>query len=1223
MSQGISFSGLGSGIDTDSIIQQLIDVERRPILSIQRRQVRLEQQKGVIKSINSSLLNLKTSVEKLEKDDLFTIVNAKSEDADRVGVTATNEAAPGSFSVEVVALAQARRLSSRSFNDLSDELKLSGEFVLNGKGIEIAEEDGLLDIRDAINDADVGVSAQILTVAPNDNRLILTADEVGDDGFDVKDASSTNLLQILGFTSSDTSVKNSFVNGGRSAQFLAADQSVGSLLNLGSPPAGTITVGDQEIAIDLTTDTLDDIRDKITAAAPTGVTAQVTSSDNGGLTRYRLEVEGTSSFVDDGGILETLGVLNSNSGIATEIVSGAESDKFKSTATAIGSLLGLGSAPNGSVTIGGEAIDIDLATDSLNDIQSKINSAAPTGVNATIITTTDDEGNSQFRLRIDGSTDFADSNNVLETLGVVVDSNNAFESVAQVLTANVGNQEKGALLHDLGNGAKSDSFADADMAVGSLIGSAASGTITVGDKTVSVNLAIDSLNAIADKINAVAPTGVSASVIGSTSFELQIDGTTEFVDDGGLLSALGIVEAPTTLTADTRFTDILGGRIQVGDTITITGTNHDGDQVAGSFTVSSTNLKIQNLLNSIEQAFGNEVTAAVDASGRIMLADQQAGSSALALSLQANNEGSGNLDFGSLTVTTSGVAARSAELQAGQNAQFRINGITLSRSSNTVTDAVQGVTLDLNEAEEGELINITIIKDDTTTLRQNIETFVSDYNSAMDLINEQFVVDENGQGRRSLVGDSTLIGLQSQLRAAVSGQIDGLKSEFSALVLVGISFDRTGQLTIDDERLTDALTNNLDDVRKLFVAQGTASDEGIEYISSRVKTKAGDYAVEITAAATKAQLIGSVEFTGTLEEAQTLSLTDKAAQKSTKIQLEAGSTLDEIVAKINSELASDVAEVRRASIANATERDFGVAIVPISIDTAFSQIFGSDVRNGDTIRINGTTHDGNSVSSVFAIPDAGTGTVGDLLTKIRSTFNGDVTASVDAEGRIVVTDNQTGTSDLTVTLIEENEGGGSLNFGSIDVEVEGRLSLEITATNVDNKLVLEHGGYGDRNGFTIDEELDSLGLTSGSIEGVSVQGTINGEEADGFGRILSGKVGSEHLQGLSLRVKLTPEELAQGGSERGNVNLIFGVARLLSNSLNSITDSFDGSLINREQAIDDTIDNLDRQIVNMERRIELKRTGLVKKFAGLEGAIATLQSQSNFLTQQLAGLSRA
>ena len=65
MSQGISFSGLGSGLDTDSIISQLVDIERRPITLIQQRQVRLEQQKGIIQEINTGLLTLRDSAEKL------------------------------------------------------------------------------------------------------------------------------------------------------------------------------------------------------------------------------------------------------------------------------------------------------------------------------------------------------------------------------------------------------------------------------------------------------------------------------------------------------------------------------------------------------------------------------------------------------------------------------------------------------------------------------------------------------------------------------------------------------------------------------------------------------------------------------------------------------------------------------------------------------------------------------------------------------------------------------------------------------------------------------------------------------------------------------------------------------------------------------------------------------------------------------------------------------
>ena len=185
MSQGVSFSGLGSGLDTDSIISQLISIERRPITLIQRRQATLEQQKGVLDSINSSLVSLQGAAESLATDDVFSIVNASSDASSRVSVDASTRPLPATLAWKCE-LAKARRLSSRSFSTLSDPLNLSGEFVVNGKGVEIDTSDDLLEIRDKINDADSGVTAQLLTVSSGDSRLILTADEVGSNGFSIQ-----------------------------------------------------------------------------------------------------------------------------------------------------------------------------------------------------------------------------------------------------------------------------------------------------------------------------------------------------------------------------------------------------------------------------------------------------------------------------------------------------------------------------------------------------------------------------------------------------------------------------------------------------------------------------------------------------------------------------------------------------------------------------------------------------------------------------------------------------------------------------------------------------------------------------------------------------------------------------------------------------------------------------------------------------------------------------
>ena len=383
------------------------------------------------------------------------------------------------------------------------------------------------------------------------------------------------------------------------------------------------------------------MRDKINTAAPTGVTADVITSNQGGLDRFQLEISGTTTFADGSGVLTSMGILDSDGVTADGITSGVETDQFRSTTTSIGSLLGLSGAQSGTVVVGGQNVDIDLAEDSLADIQAKIDAAGLTGVTTSIVSSTDEDDNSLFAPRVGGTSDFIDDNNVLETAGIVIGSNSAFESVARVLTSNGTNLAKGAVKNAITDGAKSDLQSSDVDTIETLSGSSAAGTVTIGDQTVAVDFTTDTLADIRDNINAAAPTGVTASinVIGPTEFELQIDGTTEFSDDGGVLQALGLLAAPTTLTADTRLADVLDAGVQVGDTISISGVDHDGDQVSGNFTISSANLKVSNLLSSIEQTFGNAVTASVDASGRIVLADDEAGSSSISLTLQANNEG--------------------------------------------------------------------------------------------------------------------------------------------------------------------------------------------------------------------------------------------------------------------------------------------------------------------------------------------------------------------------------------------------------------------------------------------------------------------------------------------------------------------------------------------------------------------------------------------------------
>jgi len=268
-------------------------------------------------------------------------------------------------------------------------------------------------------------------------------------------------------------------------------------------------------------------------------------------------------------------------------------------------------------------------------------------------------------------------------------------------------------------------------------------------------------------------------------------------------------------------------------------------------------------------------------------------------------------------------------------------------------------------------------------LRQRITSFVEDYNTAMKLVNDQFKYDAKTKKSGPLSGDVTLMTLQSQLRSVMTAQIPGLPENFNAAVLVGLSFDRNGQLNIDADRLDASLTDHLDDVKRLFIAEGEATDSGIEYLSSGNETRPGTYAVEVTRAAARARFVSGTEFTGELSSDFSLRLVDRATQQAVVVDLAAGSTLDDVVKRINAAASSDVAEVRRGTIANAK-----VQGGPITAATPFADILGAHVQEGDSIRINGTTHSGDRVSTTFRIDHPESDTVGDLLAEVRRMLGG-------------------------------------------------------------------------------------------------------------------------------------------------------------------------------------------------------------------------------------------
>lgn len=126
----------------------------------------------------------------------------------------------------------------------------------------------------------------------------------------------------------------------------------------------------------------------------------------------------------------------------------------------------------------------------------------------------------------------------------------------------------------------------------------------------------------------------------------------------------------------------------------------------------------------------------------------------------------------------------------------------------------------------------------------------------------------------------------------------------------------------------------------------------------------------------------------------------------------------------------------------------------ITADTTWSHIHNANVQNGTKIEISGFDHDGKAVPGLdesfsFVIENAATGTVQNLLDQIELQFGPQTTASVDANGRITLTDYAVGASRMELTLNVTNQGDGKLDLGTVSSTLYEPIVLKRGATAAD------------------------------------------------------------------------------------------------------------------------------------------------------------------------------
>jgi flagellar hook-associated protein 2 len=205
----ITAAGVGSGLDVENIVSQLMALERRPLNAMQQRESEFRADLSAFGRLKSAINNFKGAMEELGTLEKFQVFAADSSDEDTLTVSADSSAAQGVFSIHVERLAQNHKLASAQVDDaantliggnVGDKLELQiGDGSSGTLSINLEAGKTLEQLRTAINEdeSNPGITASVLNVGDGSQRLILTSRESGYDSRIVAtetfDAASTGL----------------------------------------------------------------------------------------------------------------------------------------------------------------------------------------------------------------------------------------------------------------------------------------------------------------------------------------------------------------------------------------------------------------------------------------------------------------------------------------------------------------------------------------------------------------------------------------------------------------------------------------------------------------------------------------------------------------------------------------------------------------------------------------------------------------------------------------------------------------------------------------------------------------------------------------------------------------------------------------------------------------------------------------------------------------------
>ncbi len=354
----------------------------------------------------------------------------------------------------------------------------------------------------------------------------------------------------------------------------------------------------------------------------------------------------------------------------------------------------------------------------------------------------------------------------------------------------------------------------------------------------TVNSSLDGLR------NRSTATGASSNLFGQRSAYISDeDSFTATVDDDTELGTYSVVVQQLAtkhkIAADavSSKTDALG---QAGS---FTLQAADGSAVTITMEADDSLTDLRDAINNQTSASG--VTASIvqvsDSSYQLILTAKSTGQD-----ISLTDGGDGVLS--SLGLTDSSGAIKN-ELVAAQDAIIKVDGVTITRSSNTIDDAIDGVTLSLYTADPDTAVSMEV-STDLSSIKTAITDFVDAYNAVRDFVTTQQAVSSDGTKSEdaTLFADSLLRQITKSVYEGLNTSITTDDGEVLSLSSLGVTFDSSNNLELDEDTLNTFLTGDIDQVKQLLGLNMTASSSSLSLLRYNSSMTSASFTLDIDVA---------------------------------------------------------------------------------------------------------------------------------------------------------------------------------------------------------------------------------------------------------------------------------------------------------------------------------------------------------------------------------------